>query len=101
MSNEVQSTVCIRGLIPNTKDQVFKIFLHKEFRDKFWSTFTNIQSKVKPRMLANEKSFTSASVSFEVLAAFSQLNALLRKAKCRNHHLVAKGTVRIAPQTSS
>lgn len=78
LATETDGKIGLRGLVPNTDNQVFEVYLQKVFRDKFKETYESVQSSVKPRMLANEKVFTSASVSQEALASFDRLNTFLK-----------------------
>ena len=79
LATEADNTIGLRGLVPNTNDQVFEIYLHQAFRNKFKETYNNVMNSVKPRRLANEKVFSSASVSLEALQSFDRLNKFLQQ----------------------
>jgi len=67
----------LRGLLPNTHDQVFEIYLAPIFRNTFKQTFEMIQNKVRPKQIIGDKNFTLSSVSQEALSSFTHFNKFL------------------------
>jgi hypothetical protein len=72
--------VGLRGLVPNTDDQVFRIYLAVDFAFGVRQGFRAVQEQLGRKAVANAKMRDARShVETEVLRAFEPLNRDLRK----------------------
>lgn len=72
--NEEKGTVGLRGLIPKTPEQVFEVFISRDFSSHLDSTILDIESHTsyaKRKLTANE-------ISDESLAQYNSFNSSLR-----------------------